>query len=214
MKICHILFCFFVLGFAVATSAQDFFARKTAPAGASAETPRENARAELLLQQMERLAGQVDTLRQDYARIEQRATQLEQRATQAEQRAAQVAEQQRTIAALQDENTKLRDSVQALRGELTQVKADRETLRKQITDDLATRINTAIAAAVEKQNASRPGTTTGAGKETGRLHVVEAGQTLSEIATAYKSTVAVIMKANNITNANQLRIGQELFIPD
>ena len=214
MKNCHILLFSAALGCAAAAHAQDFFARKTgaANAGAAGEAQRENARAELLLQQVERLAGQVDALRQDYANLEQRAAQLEQRATQAEQRAAQAAEQQRAVAALQDENAKLRDSVQALRGDLAQVKADRETLRKQITDDLAAK----IAAAIEKQNTARPGRPPGNadGKETGRLHVVEAGQSLSEIATAYKSTVAVIMKANNLADANKLRIGQELFIPD
>jgi LysM repeat protein len=56
--------------------------------------------------------------------------------------------------------------------------------------------------------------TAATGKETGRLHTVEAGQTLSEIAAAYKTTQAAIIKANNMANANQLRIGQELFIPD
>ncbi|MCL1887616.1 MAG: LysM peptidoglycan-binding domain-containing protein [Kiritimatiellaeota bacterium] len=196
MKNCHILFCLAALGGAAVANAQDIFARKTPAPAAADETPRENARAGMLLQQVELLAGQLAALRQDYARLEQRVTQAEQGAAKAEQ-------QQRAITALQNENAKLRDETRALRDELTQAKADREAMRKQITDDIIARI--------EKKLAEKP---PAPAKETGRLHVVEAGQTLSEIAAAYKSNVAAIMKANNIANANQLRIGQELFIPD
>ena len=202
MKTCHILLFLAALGGAATAPAQDFFARKT-PAPAANEAQRENARAELLLQQVERLAGQVNELRQDTAQLEQRATQAEQ------QLLKNTTALQNENAKLRDETKTLRDDVKALRNELAQVKADRETLRKQITDDLAAR----ITAAVEKQAAANTAPQRGT-KETGRLHVVEAGQTLSEIAAAYKSSVAVIMRANNMANPNQLRIGQELFIPD
>ena len=216
MKNCHILFFLAALGCAATASAQDFFARKSGNTAAAAEAPRENARAELLLQQMERLSEQVNTLRQDYAQLEQRATQADAQA--------------KTIARLQDENTKLRDeinnikklndlfvdNIKKLGDELVAVKNDRETLRKQITDDLTAK----ITAAIEKNNAARPAPQGGGspakntGKETGRLHVVEAGQTLSEIAAAYKTKIDVIVKANNMKDANSLRVGQELFIPD
>ena len=207
----HAIFLLATLGCVAAAPAQDFFARKPPATAASAanETPRENARADLLLQQVERLAGQVDALRQDYAQLEQRVTQAEQ--------------QQRAVTTLQNENAKLRDETKtlrdetkALRDELAQVKADRETLRKQITDDLSVR----ITAAIEKSNAkpapqgNAPKNTRADGKETGREHIVEAGQTLSEIATAYKTQRDVLIKANNIKNPDSLRIGQKIFIPD
>ena len=220
MKNCHILFLFAALGCATVVSAQDIFSRKTTTVANEAQ--RENARAELLLQQVERLAGQVDELRNNNA-------QLEQRLTQAEQRAVDAGPQQRAITALQNENTKLqtenaklRDDVKTLRDEIGQVKAERETLRKQITDDIMARITKIIEAQNTRATPGRGTTTTPAtsgnsatgGKETGRLHTVEAGQNLTDIAAAYKSSVDAIVKANNLKNPNVLRVGQELFIPD
>jgi hypothetical protein len=50
---------------------------------------------------------------------------------------------------------------------------------------------------------------------TGRVHVVEAGDTLNRIAQRYGVTVDAIMRANNRTDRNQiLRIGERLVIPD
>ena len=43
---------------------------------------------------------------------------------------------------------------------------------------------------------------------------MEAGQTLSAIAQAYKVSVKAIMRANNITDPTKLQVGQTLFIPD
>lgn len=49
----------------------------------------------------------------------------------------------------------------------------------------------------------------------GRIHVVEAGDTLNRIAQRYSVTVDAIMQANNRTDRNQiLRIGERLVIPD
>ncbi len=194
MKMFHFYLCLTLLTFAQGTFAQDVFARKTTAAAPADVTPQENARIELFRQQTERLAERVNAMQEDYARLEQRLSQVE--------------PQLKTLTTLQNENAKLRDDVKTLRDELAQVKADRETMRKQISDDIAGRITTLI----NQQNASVK--TQKTATETGRLHVVEAGQTLSEIARAYKTTVAIITKANNMTSADRLRIGQELFIPD
>lgn len=51
-------------------------------------------------------------------------------------------------------------------------------------------------------------------QRSGYSHTVEAGQTLSAIALAYKVSVKAIMQANNITDPTKLRVGQTLFIPD
>jgi LysM repeat protein len=45
------------------------------------------------------------------------------------------------------------------------------------------------------------------------IHVVEAGQTVGFIAGQYGTTVDAIVKANNLTDANYVYIGQELKIP-
>lgn len=44
-------------------------------------------------------------------------------------------------------------------------------------------------------------------------YIVKAGDTLYSIAARYKTTVATIAKANNITNTNVLRVGQVLKMP-
>jgi LysM repeat protein len=42
---------------------------------------------------------------------------------------------------------------------------------------------------------------------------VQAGDTLGGIAVKYGVTTAALIKANNLDNADALRIGQELVIP-
>jgi chromosome segregation ATPase len=44
-------------------------------------------------------------------------------------------------------------------------------------------------------------------------HVVRSGETLTTIAQDYGTTVDEIVRANEITNPNRLRVGQELVIP-
>jgi len=45
-------------------------------------------------------------------------------------------------------------------------------------------------------------------------HIVQSGETLSEIAAAYKVKVKAIVKANRMKNPDDLRVGQSLLIPD
>jgi LysM repeat protein len=47
-----------------------------------------------------------------------------------------------------------------------------------------------------------------------RKHVVQPGETLLAIAVQYDTTTEAIMQANNLTDANYLRVGQELVIPE
>lgn len=51
------------------------------------------------------------------------------------------------------------------------------------------------------------------GGSTGIVHVVQAGETLSTIAQTYGVTMTSISQANNLTNPDQLSVGQELVIP-
>jgi LysM repeat protein len=50
--------------------------------------------------------------------------------------------------------------------------------------------------------------------ESGYEHVVQAGETLSEIASAYNVRVSTIVEANKLANPNAIRVGQKLFIPE
>lgn len=45
------------------------------------------------------------------------------------------------------------------------------------------------------------------------VHIVQSGEALSEIARRYGVDMQAILKANNLPNANALRVGQELIIP-
>lgn len=112
--------------------------------------------------------------------------------------------------------------VAALRQDLAQVRVERDQLRKEITDDLARRIEKIAARqqqAIEashrqpRQTSTRPASST-ANAGSGYEHKVERGQTLSEIARGYNTTVDKIIKANKIKDASTIRVGQVLFIPD
>jgi LysM repeat protein len=47
----------------------------------------------------------------------------------------------------------------------------------------------------------------------GTYHIVGSGQTLYSISKAYNASIKDIMAANNIKNANQIGVGERLFIP-
>ncbi len=47
----------------------------------------------------------------------------------------------------------------------------------------------------------------------GLIHVVKEGETLSGIAVKYEVRLSTLVEANNLGNADQLALGQELFVP-
>lgn len=102
---------------------------------------------------------------------------------------------------------------------------------------IAARFNTTVAAIVSANNISNPNiirvgqqlwipgsggapeptptgdaTPTAPGSE-GFWYTVVSGDNLSRLAARFGTTVAAIMSANNITNANIIRVGQQLWIP-
>ncbi len=127
------------------------------------------------------------------------------------------------------------DDITALRRDVQIVRSERETLKKEITDDLAARIEKIAARQQADINAARAaaapsasgtgavrasgsgrgasGGSAGSGKG-GYEHKVERGQTLSEIARGYNKSVESILKANKLSNPSSIRVGQVLFIPD
>ncbi|HPB09981.1 MAG TPA: LysM domain-containing protein [Kiritimatiellia bacterium] len=115
------------------------------------------------------------------------------------------------------------EEITALRRDMQLLRSERDTLRNEITSDLAARIeaiaarqqaefNAARAAAVPQAGASAVAAPVRSGS--GYEHKVERGQTLSEIARGYGKSVEAIMKANKISNPSHIRVGQVLFIPD
>ena len=59
-----------------------------------------------------------------------------------------------------------------------------------------------------------PTATAAAAEPTFRTYTVESGDTLSAIAARFETTVAAIVNLNELNNANTLRVGQELLIPN
>ncbi|MFN8443640.1 MAG: LysM peptidoglycan-binding domain-containing protein [Caldilineaceae bacterium] len=54
----------------------------------------------------------------------------------------------------------------------------------------------------------------GTGRAAERKHVVQPGETLSQIADKYGLSTTELMDLNNISDPNSLRVGQELLLPD
>ncbi|MGI6495782.1 MAG: LysM peptidoglycan-binding domain-containing protein [Kiritimatiellia bacterium] len=106
------------------------------------------------------------------------------------------------------QNDALRAKVDRLQQEIDALRAEQEASRRQIVNDLSAEIQKAFAESPQRR--APAGGSSGSGYE----HVVQAGETLSAIAAAYGCPVKRIMDANNIRNANQIRAGQKLFIPD
>ncbi len=67
-----------------------------------------------------------------------------------------------------------------------------------------------VAVAIPAESGTGSGSTTGS---TQRTHTVKSGDTLSSLAIRYSTTVAAIASANNITNINNISVGQVLVIP-
>jgi len=117
------------------------------------------------------------------------------------------------------------DDLVALRKDIQLLRSERETLKKEITDDLAARVEKIASRQQAEVRAARPSPaatvassasakSSDSAKRSGYEHKVEKGQTLSVIAKGYGTTVEAIMKANKIANPSSIRVGQVLFIPD
>ena len=127
-----------------------------------------------------------------------------------EQAQARLVERLDRLEAQSRDNAKLRDELAGMHRELDQVRGEREAMRKEIVDDLTTRINKYMAS-VNASSASTAHSPTV--KQNGYMHTVVVGQKLGDIAKAYKTTSAAIRKANNLKDDN-LKAGQTLFIPE
>jgi LysM repeat protein len=98
--------------------------------------------------------------------------------------------------------------LQQLRERVAQLDIQREKDKQAILEQLSKE----LAAMARSRAASSASSSSSGGSDVGYEHKVEAGQTLSDIARAYKTTVSAIKKANNLTSDN-IRVGQVLFIP-
>jgi LysM repeat protein len=152
-----------------------------------------------------RLAYALQQAERDVTRLKARVDAFEQNSERLEGRIIDSERQTRDILKLRDELQLIRNDRAKLRDEISQSMS--VTIKRMMDEQQSQTL-----AQVQKALASaRPAAPT---KQTGYNHTVEAGQTLSLIAREYKTTVDAIMKANNLTNAKQLRTGMVLFIPE
>ncbi|MCF7817883.1 MAG: LysM peptidoglycan-binding domain-containing protein [Kiritimatiellales bacterium] len=148
--------------------------------------------------------------------------QQRQQAAARQQNAARVAEErlyrlQGKVESLEMANAQLSQDVQqlqsdvrALNSQLSQLGSGIQSLESRQARDKQEVINQVsgrVESLLQKQAAATPA------KPSGREHVVEAGHTLSAIASAYGTTVKAIKQANNL-KSDQIYVGQKLFIPE
>lgn len=152
----------------------------------------------------QQLAVEVTHLREEVQDLKRQQQQLEERLAQSEKQGGS------------------HEDIAALRKDIQLLRTERDSLKREISDDLMSRIDKAAARAGTTAPASatpasgRTATTkkTGSATRTGYEHTVVKGQTLSEIARGYGKSIDSIMKANKISNPASIRVGQVLFIPD
>ena len=185
-----------MLAAAVAVSA---FAQGPDPA-----VVRRNALIDQTASEVQRLGENFDIVSENQAKLE-----------------AKVAKLEGELKAFED----LKAEIAGLRAENERLRIAQAELREQIVDDITKRIakmnigggaSTPPPAPRPISSAARnatPPPAAPAPASSGYNHIVEAGQTLSEIARGYGVTVNAIKQANGLKNDN-LRIGQKLFIPD
>lgn len=111
-----------------------------------------------------------------------------------------------------DVNQKQNKTINALEQQIAKERAERQAALDKVVETVADQTTKAVNAIV-KQRQPKPvqaSSTMPAGAY--YKHKVEAGQTLSAIARAYKVSVSDIKNANNL-KSNIIRIGQILHIP-
>ncbi|MGA1194609.1 MAG: LysM peptidoglycan-binding domain-containing protein [Kiritimatiellia bacterium] len=150
----------------------------------------------MLQEELRRLRARLDAVEDDMQRMNQQVS-----VAGAEQTRAVQGQMQGINATLDDLNKRIRA-----------VDAAREQDKKEIVNKLSSE----MAELMRRQQAATRSTTGSRPRQvsdTGYEHVVQSGETLSAIAKAYGVTTADIVAANNLADANNLRVGQKLFVP-
>jgi len=95
-------------------------------------------------------------------------------------------------------------SLATLRSEMATLKAAMDSKISLVVDEVARENERLLSKLKTSQKATYA---------QGYEHTVQSGETLSDIARQYKTTLKAILEANQLSNANSLRVGQTLFIP-
>lgn len=97
------------------------------------------------------------------------------------------------------------ESLQNRVAALEKLLQDLEVQRQKDREELLNTLSARMAQILNQQQA--------AARASARTHTVAAGETLSAIAAAYRVRSADIIRINNLSNPNALRVGQKLAIP-
>ena len=95
--------------------------------------------------------------------------------------------------------------VEILSAQLRALEAQRAQDRQELIDTLSRKM-------AEIMGSRAPAATPGS--STYLEHTVKQGETISEIAVAYGVTVGAIVRANELGDANSIRVGKKLLIPE
>jgi len=129
-----------------------------------------------------------------------------------------VQDQDARLTALSAETTKerqeVRDQLIVVDRTFKSYESSRAADKQAIIDDLTAKITKIADMMRPPSSSSRPVSVQNTTSGTGREHVVQPGETLSAIAAAYKVKVNAIVEANNMKNADSLKVGQRLIIPE
>lgn len=105
----------------------------------------------------------------------------------------------------------------ALETKLSNLEVNRERDRQEIIDKLTEKITaimntrpSTVPVSAPRTTGPRPTTTS----EYGYEHQVQPGETLSQIAASYGVSMQSIIDANTIQNANDVKAGTKLFVPE
>lgn len=102
------------------------------------------------------------------------------------------------------ERIAMKESFSEMRRSLDELSSSRNEMKSAIVADLSGKMAKVINEQVKATSAG----------EVGRYHTVAKGETLSAISTAYGVKVDSVVKANSLKDANSIRVGQKLFIPE
>jgi len=150
----------------------------------------------LVQESMRRVEGRVETLEFEIERLQQELGRARDEAAGAARTATEL----------------LEPRLNTVESRMAALEKQRVKDRQELVDSLSRKM-----ADIMKSSSSGGGVTRSSKPRSsgyGYEHTVEAGQTLSEIATAYGVSVQRILDENDLKNANMLKVGQVLFIPE
>ena len=109
----------------------------------------------------------------------------------------------------------LQTQLEDLQRQIRALDAARAQDQKEIYDDISKKIASLLksapaAAPRSSASSSKPRS----GSQSGIEHVVQPGESLSKIASAYGVKMDVIVAENGLSDPGNIRVGQKLFIPD